>query len=291
MRACAVRCSCVQALPHTPSRIQVDPCDEKPFVVGDCKASVQSWSYNPDTEQCERFYWGGCGGTGNRWATQKECELMCDVQPEDCCPLGEFCCGSGCLADGSETLVKCAEPTCCKLPEPCICTEEYAPVCSDKTGIAYSNLCTAQCAGDAGSLTKGKCLAVLPPPSNCCRDGYTCCGTECISALDAATRICIQSIDGCCVAVDPEPVCTCPAIYAPVCSTDSGRTYSSSCEALCIGEPYDSLMDGSCSGDPILLPADEPEILLPIDEPEVLLPEDEREVLLRTDEPEILLDR
>jgi hypothetical protein len=235
--------------------MQVDPCTEKPFVVGDCDAVVPSWSYNPDTKQCESFDWGGCGGTGNRWATQKECEVTCNVKPEDCCPPGEFCCGSGCLADGTQTLVKCAEPTCCKLPEPCICTLQYDPVCSLTTKTTYGNLCMAKCAGDAGNIIKGECEGSLPPPSDCCADGFFCCGTECKAKDPSVDVACPESSIGCCSIHEPDPTCICPALYAPVCSKKTGKTYSNGCEAGCAGESSEDLVDGTCEGGPLVLPA------------------------------------
>jgi Kunitz/Bovine pancreatic trypsin inhibitor domain len=174
--------------------IQDDPCTEKPFVIGSCDDAVPSWSHNPDTAQCEPFKFGGCGGSANRFATQMECEATCNVKPTDCCPPGEFCCGTRCLEDGTQTQMQCEEAQCCS-DASCGCTEEYAPMCSTASGTTHSNLCMAQCAGDADSLTKGECPS--PEPSDCCDDGLVCCSGQC-KTRESITRPCLWSALGCC---------------------------------------------------------------------------------------------
>lgn len=42
-----------------------------------CFAAVESFYHNAETKKCEMFYWGGCGGNANRFATKEECEAKC----------------------------------------------------------------------------------------------------------------------------------------------------------------------------------------------------------------------
>ncbi|CAL1298876.1 unnamed protein product [Larinioides sclopetarius] len=35
------------------------------------------WYYDRETGFCRRFYYGGCGGNGNRYASEEECLQRC----------------------------------------------------------------------------------------------------------------------------------------------------------------------------------------------------------------------
>ncbi|XP_054638754.1 collagen alpha-6(VI) chain isoform X2 [Dunckerocampus dactyliophorus] len=45
--------------------------------VGSCQNYTMMWFYNDQQNQCERFWYGGCGGNDNRFNTQDECEDLC----------------------------------------------------------------------------------------------------------------------------------------------------------------------------------------------------------------------
>ncbi|MEM7245767.1 MAG: BPTI/Kunitz domain-containing protein [Acidobacteriota bacterium] len=102
---------------------------------GECDAVFPRWYFNAGSGQCEMFIWGGCGGNGNNFETQEECEASCntcelpaDVGPCDgVCPRWFFnaetgsceeftwgCCGGN--ANNFETAAEClaaCDPTCC----------------------------------------------------------------------------------------------------------------------------------------------------------------------------------
>eukprot|EP00099_Drosophila_melanogaster_P011280 NP_001285594.1 immune induced molecule 33, isoform B [Drosophila melanogaster] len=42
-----------------------------------CAAFIPSFSYHPETNSCEKFIYGGCGGNENRFGTQELCEQKC----------------------------------------------------------------------------------------------------------------------------------------------------------------------------------------------------------------------
>ncbi|ESO07201.1 hypothetical protein HELRODRAFT_191089 [Helobdella robusta] len=44
---------------------------------GPCTSVIQSWFFNQTTDQCERFYYGGCEGNLNRFSEKKKCEDAC----------------------------------------------------------------------------------------------------------------------------------------------------------------------------------------------------------------------
>lgn len=48
-----------------------------PEEAGECDDYVIQWSYNAAESHCKAFYYGGCGGNGNRFASQEDCESSC----------------------------------------------------------------------------------------------------------------------------------------------------------------------------------------------------------------------
>jgi hypothetical protein len=50
-----------------------------PFSVGPCRGSFQRWYYDPSTQQCTEFSYGGCRGNRNRFESLEECESTCRV--------------------------------------------------------------------------------------------------------------------------------------------------------------------------------------------------------------------
>ncbi|GBM17519.1 hypothetical protein AVEN_193797-1 [Araneus ventricosus] len=54
---------------------------------GRCRADIPMWYYDREVGFCLRFYYGGCGGNGNRYASEEECLQRCRgelFQKEQC---------------------------------------------------------------------------------------------------------------------------------------------------------------------------------------------------------------
>ncbi|EDW63257.2 kunitz-type serine protease inhibitor [Drosophila virilis] len=47
---------------------------------GPCDENVRVFGYDYLTNRCVHFYYGGCGGNPNRFATRKECMDKCFVE-------------------------------------------------------------------------------------------------------------------------------------------------------------------------------------------------------------------
>jgi len=56
---------------------KTDVC-ELPQKTGPCKARVTRYFFNVDSQECERFTYGGCGGNGNNFLSMRDCKEGCD---------------------------------------------------------------------------------------------------------------------------------------------------------------------------------------------------------------------
>ncbi|XP_013110796.1 kappaPI-actitoxin-Avd3c-like [Stomoxys calcitrans] len=48
-----------------------------PREIGQCRASKPRFSYEPDSNECVKFIYGGCHGNENNFATKSQCEDKC----------------------------------------------------------------------------------------------------------------------------------------------------------------------------------------------------------------------
>ncbi|XP_045064290.1 tissue factor pathway inhibitor-like [Coregonus clupeaformis] len=44
---------------------------------GGCQNYTLKWYFDTTQSECSRFWYGGCGGNGNRFETQEACEGLC----------------------------------------------------------------------------------------------------------------------------------------------------------------------------------------------------------------------
>uniref|UniRef100_A0A3P9CJB4 BPTI/Kunitz inhibitor domain-containing protein n=1 Tax=Maylandia zebra TaxID=106582 RepID=A0A3P9CJB4_9CICH len=49
---------------------------------GDCVNYTVRWFFDHKRSVCSRFWYSGCGGNENRFATQAECERVCLYPPD-----------------------------------------------------------------------------------------------------------------------------------------------------------------------------------------------------------------
>ncbi|XP_038652370.1 carboxypeptidase inhibitor SmCI-like [Scyliorhinus canicula] len=66
-------------------RISNFPADHTcslPREVGRCRGSFIRFYYNQNTQACEQFTYGGCGGNANNFETMSECQTKCPTTGE-----------------------------------------------------------------------------------------------------------------------------------------------------------------------------------------------------------------
>ncbi|XP_020651429.2 kunitz-type protease inhibitor 1 [Pogona vitticeps] len=92
-----------------------------PYKVGRCRGSFPRWYYNPASQQCETFTFGGCKPNKNNYLRKEECQLACkNVQGAvekrqepvcngNCLPF-YFKCDDGCCID---SFLECDETQDC----------------------------------------------------------------------------------------------------------------------------------------------------------------------------------
>lgn len=59
----------------------IDVCNQEQDS-GPCGVWELKFYYNKNTRQCDQFYYGGCGGNGNRFSSENECQSICISREE-----------------------------------------------------------------------------------------------------------------------------------------------------------------------------------------------------------------
>eukprot|EP00117_Sycon_ciliatum_P045843 scpid44544/ scgid1533/ Uncharacterized protein DDB_G0274171 len=171
-------------------RYLANNCRE-PKSVGPCKALIPRWFYNTDSDQCERFDWGGCRPNNNNWREESACQRSCNTdlyEPEP---------GTSCQ------YVTCEIPTCPPGQTLRNVTGQCCPVCQSggvQCGVnevfqACAHQCPARCSN------RGLAFACAPDceTGGCnCRPGY----------LRDDIGVCVSEAD--CPPLDPCPNGPCP---------------------------------------------------------------------------------
>ncbi|XP_039198328.1 kunitz/BPTI-like toxin [Crotalus tigris] len=94
-----------------------------PAKPGPCQAFIPRFYYNPTSNKCQKFIYGGCGGNDNNFGTRDQCHYTCVKKPGMCpkAPPGTMTiclvkCGSDWQCEGKQKccpyacLVDCMDP-------------------------------------------------------------------------------------------------------------------------------------------------------------------------------------
>ena len=53
-------------------------CNDKPET-GKCRGYFEKWYFDTESGVCKTFFYGGCDGNKNNFATQGQCEKSCQI--------------------------------------------------------------------------------------------------------------------------------------------------------------------------------------------------------------------
>jgi len=85
---CSIFVVCVFFLQRTADSVQVPRDCKLPADTGPCKRSESRFFFNPLSQLCEQFTYGGCAGNSNNFLTVQDCQRACicnlPVQPGPC---------------------------------------------------------------------------------------------------------------------------------------------------------------------------------------------------------------
>ncbi|XP_064632992.1 papilin-like isoform X2 [Lineus longissimus] len=72
---------CIKAPCNPPGKHECIAICKMPKLPGPCKGSMNRYHYNPKTDSCQRFTYGGCLGNENNFRTKAACEKLCVTTP------------------------------------------------------------------------------------------------------------------------------------------------------------------------------------------------------------------
>jgi hypothetical protein len=101
-----------------------DVCDV-PLDPGPCDAATARYGFNPATQRCESFVYGGCEGNENNFESFEACTMACGFADESDCPVG--------MPLEASTCVGPTHPCDYAARTGCLCLPTAASECTDLT--------------------------------------------------------------------------------------------------------------------------------------------------------------
>ena len=160
-------------------RCVIEDICRAPAVVGPCDAAFPRWYYDFNSQRCEEFVWGGCGGNGNNFETREACEATCPMPIVSKLSLAQ-------RAGRCEPDILC--------PDGLLAPEIYAPVCG-VDGVTYGNPCHAEQEG-VEIAYDGECVVEVTCNERGCPDGWTC---DYYQLSEGPRWICLSPLSGACL--------------------------------------------------------------------------------------------
>ncbi|KAG8181905.1 hypothetical protein JTE90_026063 [Oedothorax gibbosus] len=181
--------SCIIAVALAAWPEEKKTCTDKPDT-GLCQALFRMWYYDPETQSCQRFVYGGCQGNGNRYWSEEECLNNCKgVEPVS-------------MQHGEDEEVDCNSFPDVGLCDALIQRYYYNPLEGECQQFTYGG-----CGGNGNNFkTEEECnnkcansddaLSAIPMPFSCDCEGEdstcACCGHMKISTIRLDKKVCIE---------------------------------------------------------------------------------------------------
>ncbi|XP_013413857.1 putative Kunitz-type serine protease inhibitor [Lingula anatina] len=139
---------CVTSPCPQPKPLCVDVCRE-PKVVGHCRGYYTKYYFNSESNTCEEFIYGGCGGNGNNFGSLQDCQSACA------------------RSSGEVTQQSQQADSSCPVPRQVfrLCGSPCPPTCSNPNPVCMM-VCTlgCECPRSAPVLHEGRCIAAEECP-------------------------------------------------------------------------------------------------------------------------------
>uniref|UniRef100_A0A915IGM1 BPTI/Kunitz inhibitor domain-containing protein n=1 Tax=Romanomermis culicivorax TaxID=13658 RepID=A0A915IGM1_ROMCU len=104
-------------------------CSQTPALVGHCRAAKPRFSYHPDTNECKKFFYGGCHGNENSFDTEGHCKRVCvnkQLKPGRC-PTDHEKGRKGVMHECTHSDDRCRDAMkCCKIGRSSVCVPPVA---------------------------------------------------------------------------------------------------------------------------------------------------------------------
>ncbi|UYV74464.1 mig-6 [Cordylochernes scorpioides] len=80
----------LETCPGRAASVSREVCALPPFS-GPCLAYIPRYHYDPATQTCKQFVYGGCQGNGNNFRSEAECLSSCSAEEKEAAPSEELC--------------------------------------------------------------------------------------------------------------------------------------------------------------------------------------------------------
>jgi hypothetical protein len=242
-----------------------------PMEVGPCKGAEPSYWHDPAIGVCFPFFYGGCEGNANRFASLAACQATCHgvvngateldtcSSNVDCKLIGTSCC-YGCDPETERDLVAIRSDATTTYTEYRGCSQVMCEAClevapNQRTGRYFYAACS-----------EGQCLVrdLRTTPLSECTTAADCtlrCGTACCSSCNPENVISLRkdadTIEEFCGGIaTPCPLCDCsvaPAVSADCiaghCTVQGEAVCTVGMDQTCNDSPIMSAIAGTCNND------------------------------------------
>ncbi|KAF9796339.1 hypothetical protein SFRURICE_001912 [Spodoptera frugiperda] len=171
-----------------------------PMLAGPCDDSQMRWFYDPSSDSCSQFTYGGCEGNDNRFETREACESRCKTGPVPAATTP-----STTVAVSASTAAKCGtsrqnNESACPTPTGSLARSAGTPAPSRHRRLARGHVCKQ--AKDEGPCQSYVTKVYFDAATGRCREfSYGGClgGANRFSTVEECNQVCETAVADPCV--------------------------------------------------------------------------------------------